>query len=134
MKYYLDTNIIIYALKGKYPSIQTHFMRIPPTAIVIPTIVMAEIEYGARRSNNYEETISRYLKFTDIFEKEPFCEKAQSEYGRIRNELEKAGTSVGANDLIIAATVLVGDGILITNNTKEFSRIPGIRLENWTVD
>ncbi len=134
MKYYLDTNIIIYALKGQYPSIKEHFMRIPPYAVVIPTIVMAEIEYGARKSFNYEKTISLYRKFTDTFDKESFSEKAEAEYGRIRYELEAAGTPIGANDLIIAAIVLSSGGIFVTNNTKEFSRIPSLMLENWTLN
>ena len=53
MKYYLDTNIIIYAMKNEYPNIKNHFLRVPSSSIVIPNIVLAEIEYGARKSKNY---------------------------------------------------------------------------------
>ena len=91
MKYYLDTNIIIYALKGQYPALPEHFKEIPSQSIVIPSIVLAEIEYGARKSNNYEITMSRYKQFMDVFIKVPFSEKAAIFYGQIRSDLERRG-------------------------------------------
>ena len=66
MQYYLDTNIIIYAIKGSYPNLMEHFKNVPKESIVIPEIVFAEIEYGARKSGNYEKTIEKYNKFTII--------------------------------------------------------------------
>ena len=132
MKYFLDTNIIIYALKGLYPAIEEHFAKIPSQSIVIPTIVLAEIEYGARKSKNYHTTISKYSQFTSVFEKIPFTEKASEFYGIIRSNLEQKGELIGPNDLMIASIVLSENGILVTNNTKEFSRIEGLNLENWT--
>ena len=133
MKYYLDTNIIIYALKGQYPALPEHFKEIPSQSIVIPSIVLAEIEYGARKSNNYEITMSRYKQFMDVFIKVPFSEKAAIFYGQIRSDLERRGELIGPNDLMIAAIVLAEDGILVTNNVKEFERVPKLRIENWTV-
>lgn len=133
MKYYLDTNIIIYALKGQYPALPEHFKEIPSQSIVIPSIVLAEIEYGARKSNNYEITMSRYKQFMDVFIKVPFSEKAAIFYGRIRSDLERRGELIGPNDLMIASIVLAEDGILVTNNVKEFERVPKLRIENWTI-
>lgn len=132
MKYFLDTNIIIYALNGKYPAILSHFQKIPSMSIVIPSIVLAEIEYGARKSVDYDKTISLYNAFTSTFESEDFSSKAAIEYGMIRASLEKSGKVIGANDMLIAATVLAEGGTLVTHNTKEFSRINSLSIEDWT--
>ena len=132
MKYYLDTNIIIYALKNSYPTIKTHFENTPSTSIVIPSIVLAEIEYGARKSYDYEKTIRLYRSFTDVFEEADFSSKASEYYGKIRADLEKKGQVIGANDMLIASIVLSEDGILVTHNTREFRRIEGLRIEDWT--
>lgn len=133
MKYYLDTNIIIYAINNKFPLIRDHFYNIPAQSIVIPSVVMAEIEYGARKSNDYEKTINVYKKFTDVFEKAEFNEKASAEYGIIRAALEKNGTPIGSNDLLIASIVKAENGILVTHNVGEFERVADLRFEDWTV-
>lgn len=132
MKYYLDTNTIIYYIKGKFPALINHFGSVPRQSILIPEIVLAEIEYGARKSDNYEQTISKYRMFTDSFEKVAFARRASSIYGTIRADLEKKGIPIGPNDLIIASTVLAEDGVLVTHNIKEFGRIPNLRIEDWT--
>lgn len=132
MKYFLDTNIVIYALNGKYPAIEHHFASVASQSIVIPTIVLAEIEYGARKSKNYANTIQKYNKFTSVFNTVSFSTKASEYYGRIRSELDAKGQMIGPNDLIIASIVLAENGILVTNNEKEFSRIDGLQLDNWT--
>ena len=133
MKYYLDTNIIIYALKNEYPNIKNHFLKVPSSSIVIPNIVLAEIEYGARKSKNYKKTIDVYNQFTNTFEMAEFSIKAVKEYGNIRKDLEKQGKIIGPNDLIIAAIVKSEDGILVTHNTNEFSRVKGLKIEDWTI-
>lgn len=131
MKYFLDTNIISYFLKGKYPSIQDHFASVPAQDIFIPSIVVAEIEYGAEKSSDYKKTKAVYQRFINMFHIVSFSEKAAVHYGRIRSFLEKEGKLIGANDMLIAAIVLSEDGVLVTNNTSEFSRIPGLKTENW---
>lgn len=131
MNYFLDTNIIIYALKNSYSKIKDHFLQVPSTSIVIPSIVLAEIEYGARKCKDYQKTIQKYQAFTGNFISVSFDDKAIKEYGLIRSSLEKKGEVIGANDLMIAAIVKASNGILITHNTKEFSKIEGLRIEDW---
>lgn len=133
MKYYLDTNIIIYALKNSFPAIKDHFYNIPAQSLVIPTIVLAEIEYGARKSIDYEKTMVAYRAFMNSFDKASFTEKAAKEYGDIRASLEKSGRLIGNNDMLIAAIVRSEKGILVTHNTKEFERINNLQLEDWTI-
>lgn len=133
MMYYLDTNIIIYSVKGTFPAIKDHFRKIPMQSIIIPDIVMAEIEYGAKKSQNYSSTISIYTKFTDNFTKAGFDSKSAKVYGEIRSRLEKLGTPIGANDMLIAAIVMSNGGTLVTHNTREFSRIQGLIVEDWTI-
>lgn len=132
MKYHLDTNIIIYALQGTYKEIENHFRSIPFESIVIPRIVIAEIEYGAKKSKNYKQTIEKYNEFINHFEIIDFDEKACRKFGDIRWTLEQAGKQIGPYDLIIASTVLANEGVLVTHNTKEFERIKGLKIEDWT--
>ena len=132
MKYYLDTNIIIYALNGRYPAVREHFQQVPAMAIVVPTVVLAEIEYGARKSHDYQKTITLYNRFTAYFTAEPFDGEAVVSYGRIRAELERQGQVIGANDMLIAATAMANHGVLVTHNTREFTRLDGLQIADWT--
>ncbi len=132
MKYILDTNTIIYYIKGTYPALEHHFRRIPSQDIFIPSIVVSEIEYGARKSQNYEKTIGPYRRFFEAFKIIPFDEMMSGEYGRIRAGLEKRGEIIGPNDLIIAAQALSIGATLVTGNLSEFKRVKGLLLEDWT--
>ena len=105
MRYLLDTNIIIYSLKGSFPALAEHFASVPAPMIAVPAMVVAEIEYGARRSRDYVRTISQYRKFLSAFEIVPFQAEATLAYGKIRAALER-GEPIGGNDLVIAATAL----------------------------
>lgn len=131
MKYFLDTNVCIYILKGIYPSVFNKLLSHHPTEIKIPAIVKAELIYGATKSNKSEENLQNITNFLLPFEIVPFDDTASVIYGEIRAELEKKGTPIGPNDLIIASVVLAEQGILITNNVKEFIRIPQLHIENW---
>ena len=132
MKYFLDTNIISYIIKGKYPKIIDHLKKVPAQSIVIPSIVKAELEFGARNSGNYEKIIIPYMQFLEPFDIKDFDNDSAYFYGQIRQALTEKGTLVGPNDLCIAAIVLANNGTLITHNTKEFSRIEDLRIEDWT--
>ena len=132
MKYYLDTNICIYFLKGKNEKIRIRLLEKHPDEIKICSIVQAELLCGAEKSIKKEENLKTIKEFLFPFEIVAFGEKESSFYSKIRAELEKEGKVIGPNDLIIVATVLENDGILITNNVKEFERIKNLRKENWT--
>jgi tRNA(fMet)-specific endonuclease VapC len=130
--YYLDANICIYFLKGKYPSLREKLSVIHPNKIKIPAIVEAEILLSVEKG---AKGIAReaWNKFFEAFEIVNFDEAAARQYAVIRAHLEKRGTPIGPNDLIIAASVLTNNGILITHNTSEFKRVPHLRVEDWTV-
>lgn len=128
---FLDTNICIYALKGIYPSIARNMRQHSSDSIFIPSIVKAELLYGARKSRNPEETLEKVSDFIFPFEIVPFDDEATTVYADIRTELEKAGQPIGPNDLIIAATVLSRHGTLITHNAGEFGRIGALDLDDW---
>ncbi len=132
MKYFLDTNIIIYAVKGTYPKLIEHFENVPSFNIFIPSIVKAELEYGAKKSKDYKKAINIYNKFLDIYNIIPFTEEETIIYGDIRSKLEKSGSVIGGNDMLIASIVKSHDGVLVTHNKKEFERIEGLRIEDWT--
>jgi tRNA(fMet)-specific endonuclease VapC len=132
MKYFLDTNICIYHLNGKYKK-ATEKISLNRENIYMPAIVVSELIYGAYKSGKSEFNIKRYKTFIKDFKIVNFNEKAAYEYAKIRTDLERAGTPIGANDLFIAATVIANGGILITNNTEEFSRIDNLSVEDWTI-
>ena len=131
MKYYLDTNICIYFLKGKHISLLNKIKNYHPDAIKIASIVKAELLYGANKSQKKEENIEKINKFLLPFEIINFDNPSSIIYASIRADLEKRGEIIGPNDLIIASIVQANGGTLVTNNVKEFKRIKSIKIENW---
>ena len=132
MNYFLDTNICIYFLKGKFKKIVTNLKIINAANIKIPAIVKAELLYGVYKSANKKSNLIKVQRFLQPFQIIPFDEKAAENYASVRSALEKSGKIIGPNDLIIAASVLANNGILVTNNEDEFKRVPKLRLKNWT--
>ena len=133
MRYVLDTNTIIYYIKGRYPALDLKLRHTPAQSVFIPSIVKAEIEFGAVKSRDYRKTIELYNRFFEAFTTVPFDEKMTADYGRIRADLERRGEVIGPNDLIIAATALSMDATLVTRNTSEFRRVDGLLVEDWTI-
>ncbi len=132
MTYFLDTNICIYALKGLYPKIQAHIESHVPSEIGIPSIVLAELYYGAAKSTVREKVNLSLQEFIAPLHIVAFDSRSAMAYGTIRAELESVGRVIGPNDLIVAATALGNGGTLVTHNVKEFSSVPGLRIEDWT--
>lgn len=130
--YFLDTNVIIDVVRGKSPELERHFRYSHITDIAIPSIVIAELEYGAWHSGKYEENRRQFLPFTRNFRVIPFNENEAEVYGAIRQQLAAKGSIIGPNDLLIAATAIANDAILVTHNVKEFERIDNLRIEDWT--
>lgn len=131
MSYFLDTNICIYFLKGTYKNILYKVFSLHPSDIKISAIVKAELFYGVEKSLKRDESMANLINFLLPFDIIPFDDNCSTYYGKIRAELEKLGTPIGPNDLMIGSTVLAQNGILVTNNVKEFSRIPNLSIENW---
>lgn len=129
--YILDTNTCIYYLKGEYLSIREKFKQINNNQIIIPVVVEAELRYDAEKSRRRTENLKVVEAFLETFDRADFNSNAAIEYSKIRTELEKAGTPIGPNDLFIASIAIANNAILVTHNTKEFSRVPGLHVEDW---
>ena len=131
MKYFLDTNTCVYFLKGMYDSVNTRLLEKHPDEIRICSIVKAELLYGAEKSAKQEENLRKVEEFLFPFPIVPFTDEESTIYAKIRAWLERAGTPIGPNDLLIAATVLAHEDCLVTNSVGEFGRVEGLRIENW---
>jgi tRNA(fMet)-specific endonuclease VapC len=126
----LDTNVVIQCLKGREPA-ASRLRAAAPSEIAIPSVVGYELEYGTLRiaSPQRRRILSRMLQ---SLEQIPFDREAARESARARVDLERRGIVIGPLDLLIAGTALSRGAALATNNTREFSRIRGLRLEDWT--
>jgi len=129
--YLLDTNICIYLIKGKYPTLSENLKMHTPDQIKISSITVAELSYGVAKSEQKVQNRNALIKFLSPFEILPFTEKEAEYYGRIRAQLEQKCQIIGPYDMFIAAQALAHSFVLITNNMREFDRIPGLKLENW---
>jgi tRNA(fMet)-specific endonuclease VapC len=125
----LDTNIVIHCLKGREPA-TSRLIATTPSEIAIPSVVAYELEYGTLRiaSPRRRRILSAMLA---SLEEVPFDREAAREAARIRLDLERRGVVIGPLDLLIAGTVLSRGATLATNNTREFSRIKSLRLDDW---
>jgi tRNA(fMet)-specific endonuclease VapC len=131
MIYLLDTNTCIYFLNRTSARIISQFKRFSPSQIKLPSITVAELFYGAEKSKAKKKNWAIVENFVSTFEIIPFDEKSCEIYARIRASLEKSGVPIGPMDLLIASISLANNSILVSNNIKEFSRIRGVKLENW---
>ncbi len=127
----MDTNICIHYLKGVFPSIRENLLATPPNEIKIPVTVHSELLYGVQKSSRKKENTQKLYGFLMPFEIVLYTDRMSETYAEIRAVCEKKGTSVGPNDLLIAAIVLANNGTLATRNKIEFSRIPGLKLTEW---
>ena len=100
--------------------------------IVIPYMTKAELLYGAEKSERKEENLEKINEFLLPYRIQGFNDAETTVYAIIRKELEEDGNPIGPNDMIIASIVLANSGILVTKNTKEYDRIKGLEIEDWT--
>ncbi|MBD1211332.1 MAG: type II toxin-antitoxin system VapC family toxin [Dolichospermum sp.] len=131
MIYLLDTNVCARYLNGKSLAIRQRLRSTNIADIAVCSVVKGELFYGAMKSNNLEKTLDRQQEFLKLFVSLPFDDDASFIYGRIRAELSAKGIIIGANDLQIAAIAMVNNLILVTHNVREFSRVNGLRFEDW---
>jgi len=134
MKYLLDTNTCIRYLNRRSLSILHRMDAESPEDIVICSITRAELFFGAAKSNNPEKTRIAQREFLEPLATLPFDDAAAEHYGRIRAQLEITGTPIGPNDLLIAAIALTHGLTVVTHNTREFSRVNGLKIEDWEMD
>ena len=136
MIYCLDTNVVIDATNNKKIAhiVLSHFKKVTASDIIIPAVVIAELEFGARHSTDYDRNMKVVKEFLKDFKVIPFTEKEAEFYGRIRQQLTLDGTPIGSNDMLIAATALAHDTTIVTHNVSEFSRVKDLKIEDWTVE
>ncbi|WP_089723788.1 type II toxin-antitoxin system VapC family toxin [Candidatus Thiosymbion oneisti] len=128
--YVIDTNTLIYFFKG-IGNVPKRFFEVSPKEIAIPSIVLYELEYGIAKSTSPGKRQAQLKELCSLVEILPFGDEEARLSAAIRANLEKKGTPIGAHDILIAGTALANQGILVTNNTKEFSRVSKLKLENW---
>lgn len=132
MKLLLDTNICIYIIKQKPAAVLQRFLEYQIGDIGISSITLSELRYGVAKSAHGEKNSKALNEFIIPLEIVSYDEMAAQAYGVIRASLEKAGTPIGSMDMLIAAQAISLGIPLVTNNTREFSRIPSLDLNDWT--
>lgn len=127
----LDTNICIYTIKRKPEQVVEILKSTPVSNIGISAITLSELEYGVAKSSKPAQNRIALAEFLAPLEILPFDDLAAQQYGTIRAYLESQGTPIGSMDMLIAAHALALNCILVTNNEREFNRIPSLKIQNW---
>lgn len=131
MIYLLDTNVCIHLLNDKHPNTLQRLRQYSPADITLCSVVKAELLYGARRSQRIEANLQLLKAFFAPLQSLPFDDECAEHYGQIHADLLAQGKPIGPNDTLIAAIARAHDATLITHNTGEFSRVAGLRMEDW---
>ena len=132
MIYQLDTNTCVeYLRHGSTSTVAAHLATVPEDDIGLSTVVIGELLFGALRSKKPILATSQVEAFVANYDIVLFDKDAAEEYAAIREYLTSQGQVIGSNDMLIAATARLHGSILVTHNTAEFSRVPGLRLEDW---
>ncbi len=131
MSYLLDTNVCIRLLNNSSQSVTTRLAQQQPKDIYLCTVVQMELYYGAYHSNQSERNLALLERFFNQFAVLGLDPAAARVGGRIRSELAASGTPIGPSDLLIAAIAVVNNLTLVTHNTREFSRVSGLVIEDW---
>jgi len=132
LKYLLDTNIVIYVLKRR-PKEVLEIFNTNASRMAISSITLSELIYGAEKSPNVDKNLEAIEEFVSHLDVLPYEVKASQHYGQIKAALEKKGEIIGENDIHIAAHAISQGLILVTNNLREFKRVPNLALENWVL-
>jgi tRNA(fMet)-specific endonuclease VapC len=131
-RYMLDTNICIYIAKHQPPEVKARFEQLKPGQLIMSAITYGELYYGASKSNQRARALTQLKELVQDIPVENLDSTAARAYGEIRAALEKQGRLIGNNDLWIGTHAMALDVTLATNNEREFKRIAGLSVENWT--
>lgn len=134
MKCLLDTNTCIEILRQSTPSlVAARLTTVTPGDVVLCSVVVAELLFGALRSRDVAKNLTDVRTFVGRFVSLDFDDGAAEEYAKIKADLAAKGMLIGPNDFLIAAIALANGLTLVTHNTAEFSRVVGLRLDDWQV-
>ena len=129
--YLLDTNICIYIAKHHPPEVLSKYESLQVGDVAMSLITYGELHFGAEKSQQPDLAHTKLNQLAELINVLPLSHSVANCYGSIRSTLEKSGTPIGANDLWIAAHALAEDLIVVSNNLREFERVPGLAVENW---
>jgi len=133
LQYMLDTDICSYIIKRSSAALLRKLQTIPTQDICISVISKAELLYGVEvspRRRQDDAAVQMFLRHVEVLD---FPDQAAAHYARIRADLKRKGSPIGASDLLLAAHALALDLIVVTNNTREFNRVRGLHIENWSL-
>ena|SRR5271165_2073523 len=131
-RFMLDTNICIYIARQRPRQVKARFERLRAGQVVMSTITYGELSYGAMKSSQRHRALAQLQELVSDIPVAALDSQTGHVYGEIRTKLEQQERLIGNNDLWIAAHALALDLTLVTNNEREFRRIPGLSVENWT--
>ena len=128
----LDTNICIYLIKKKPERLLHRLREVDIAAVSVSAVTVAELQYGVAKSARPEQNALALAAFLAPLGVDTFDDGAAAAYGQLRADLERVGTPIGSLDMLIAAQALASGRIVVTNNTQEFRRVAGLKVEDWT--
>ncbi len=132
MRYLLDTNICIFLINCHPEVVRSRFQQVPVELVGVSSVTTSELRYGVAKSMKQKQNVAALQKFLLPLSLLPYDDEASLQYGRLRAHLEHEGKSIGAMDTMIAAHALSLDLTVVTNNTREFSRVPNLHVEDWS--
>ena len=130
-RYLIDTNTWIYAMNGRHPDVRKSLEFLPMSSVFLSTVVLGELAFGWENSQRPNATRKEVEEFLAPFQRLGIDDATAREYGKLRQSLQSKGQPIGMNDFWIAAQALTHKLTLVTRNTREFERVPGLKLENW---
>lgn len=133
VRYLLDTNICIYIAKHNPPIVRERFSRHLAAELAMSVITLGELRFGAEKSQSSERALAVINRLETMMQIVPLTETVGEHYGQIRAVLQRSGQMIGNNDLWLAAHARAEGWILVTNNEREFLRVEGLQVENWSV-
>lgn len=132
-RYMLDTDICSYVMKRSNDLLLKRLQKVPVSDVCVSVITKSELLYGVEvspRRQQDEAALNAFLSYVEVLD---FPDQASSHYAQVRSQLNKLGTMIGANDLLIAAHARSLGLTLVTHNTREFGRVPKLAIEDWTM-